>query len=169
MDYTPGVLELTFFGPESPNRVQSPLAKELALYVVLYSPIQMVADLPENYAKHAGAFQFIRDVPTDWEESIGLAGEVGEFVAVARRERGGPDWYLGALTDEQARSLSLPLGFLEAGASYEAEIYRDGGTADWRSNPYDLVIERRTVRSTDTLGLGLAPGGGAAVRLRKLQ
>jgi len=169
MDYTPGVLELTFFGPESPNRVQSTLAKELALYVVIYSPIQMVADLPENYAKHAGAFQFIRDVPTDWEESIGLAGEVGEFVAVARRERGGPDWYLGALTDEQARSLSLPLGFLEAGASYEAEIYRDGGTADWRSNPYDLVIERRTVRSTDTLGLGLAPGGGAAVRLRKLQ
>ncbi len=169
MDYTPGVLELTFFGADSPQRVQSTLAKELALYVVLYSPIQMVADLPENYAKHAGAFQFIRDVPTDWEESIGLAGEVGDFVAVARRERGGPDWYLGALTDEQARGLSLPLGFLEAGASYEAEIYRDGESADWSSNPYDLVIERRTVRSTDTLGLRLAPGGGAAVRLRKLQ
>ena len=106
MDFTPGIFNLTFQGPDSPQRVQTTLAKQLALYVVLYSPIQMAADLPENYDSAPDAFQFIVDVPTDWEESIALAGEVGDFVAIARKERGGNDWYLGALTDEEARMLS---------------------------------------------------------------
>lgn len=176
MDFTPGVFDL------EPNkrapvredmprsdpqiRVQTTLAKQLALYVVLYSPIQMAADLPENYEKRRDAFQFIVDVPTDWEESIGVAGEIGDYVAFARKERGGADWYLGAVTDENTRSVAIPLDFLDAGKSYIAEIYRDGAKADWKTNPYEMVIEKQNVARGDTMNLKLAPGGGAAVRLR---
>jgi alpha-glucosidase len=149
--------------------VQTTLAKQLALYVVLYSPIQMAADLPQNYEQRPDAFQFIVDVPTDWEDSIALAGEVGEFVAFARKERGGEDWYLGALTDETARQLSIPLSFLDSNVTYIAEIYRDGDDAHWKSDPYDLVIEERELSSGDVLALPLAAGGGAAVRFRMAQ
>jgi alpha-glucosidase len=169
MDYTPGIVDLTPTGLDGKHRVPHTLAKELSLYVVLYSPVQMAADLPENYAKHKDALQFIKDVPTDWDESIGLAGEVGDFVAIARRQRGKPDWFVGALTDENARKLPVSLSFLEPGARYAAEIYRDGDTADWKTRPYDLVIDRREVSSTDTLDLSLAPSGGAAIRLRKVR
>ncbi len=124
----------------------------------------MAADLPENYEKHPDAFRFIVDVPTDWERSVAVAGEVGEYVAIARQERGGDDWYLGALTDEEARRLSIPLSFLEVGRSYDARIYRDGDDAHWRTAPYDIAIETRTVSSTDVLDLPLALGGGAAIR-----
>jgi alpha-glucosidase len=126
----------------------------------------MAADLPENYAKHLEAFQFIKDVPTDWDESIGLAGEVGDYVAIARKQRGRPDWYVGALTDENARTLRLRLDFLDPKERYVAEIYRDGPQADWQARPYDLVIERRTVTAGDTLELALATSGGAAIRIR---
>ncbi len=166
MDFTPGIFDLTFKGADSKNRVQTTLAKQLALYVVLYSPIQMAADLPENYEERPDAFQFIVDVPTDWEESVAVAGEVGDFVAIARKERGGADWYLGALTDEEARPLSIPLDFLDSGEAYIAEIYRDGDNADWKSDPYDLVIEEREFSSDDVLELPLAAGGGAAIRFR---
>jgi alpha-glucosidase len=166
MDFTPGIFDLTFKGADSPFRVQTTLAKQLALYVVLYSPIQMAADLPENYEKRPDAFTFIEDVPTDWEQSIAVAGEVGDFVAFARRERAGSDWYLGALTDENARSLSLPLSFLDDGVSYAAEIYRDGDGAHWKTAPYELIIEERTVSRDDVLELRLAAGGGAAMRFR---
>lgn len=165
MDFTPGIFDLTFDGPDSPQRVPTTLAKQLALYVTLYSPIQMVADLPENYDRHPDAFRFIVDVPTDWEESIAVAGEVGDYVAFARQERGGKDWYLGALTDEQARELSIPLDFLEPGITYRAEIYRDGPGAHWKTNPYPVTIEQKDLEQGDVLGLPLAPGGGAAVRL----
>ena len=168
MDYTPGIVDLTFDGIDAPHRVQSTIAKELSLYVVLYSPVQMAADLPENYDKHPDAFRFIKRVPTDWDESIGLAGEIGDYVAVARKQRGTPDWYLGALTDESPRTLTLPLGFLDAGARYVAEIWRDGPEADWKTRPYDLVLEERAVTSADTLTLRLAASGGAAVHFRKL-
>jgi len=164
MDFTPGIFDLTPFGPESKYRVQTTLAKQLALYVVLYSPVHMAADLPENYAARPDAFRFITDVPTDWEESIGLAGEVGEHVAVARQERGGDDWYLGAVTDEEGRTLALPLDFLAEGRGYTAQVYRDGFHAHWKNNPYALEIEEFPVRRGDVLDLRLAPGGGAAVR-----
>ena len=164
MDFTPGIFDLTFKGEDSPFRVKTTLAKQLALYVVIYSPIQMAADLPENYEERLDAFQFIVDVPTDWEESIALAGEVGDFVAIARKERDGDDWYLGALTDEEERELSLPLSFLDAGTTYTAEIYRDGDDAHWHDDPYDLVIEQRELSSDDVLDLRLAAGGGAAIR-----
>ena len=169
MDYTPGVLDLTFDGPSGHHRVKHTLAKELSLYVVLYSPVQMAADLPKNYAKHANAFQFIKDVPTDWDESRALEGAVGDFVAIARKQRGSSDWFLGALTDEVARFLPIKLDFLDAKARYEAVIYRDGPYANWESRPYDLVIERRAVTATDTLDLTLASGGGAAVRFRRIR
>lgn len=165
MDYTPGIFDLEPNGPDAESRVETTLAKQLALYVVLYSPIQMAADLPENYEARPKAFQFIKDVPTDWEQSIGLAGEVGDYVAFARKKRDGADWYLGAITDENARKLSLPLKFLDTGVTYTAEIYRDGERADWKTNPYDMIIEKKQVTSVDILDLPLAAGGGAAVRL----
>jgi alpha-glucosidase len=165
MDYTPGIVALE--GYAIGNRVQHTLAKELSLYVVLYSPVQMAADLPENYDKHPDAFQFIKDVPVDWDESIGLAGEVGDFVAIARKQRGAPDWFLGALTDEYPRQLALKLDFLDPGARYVAEIYRDGPEADWKTRPYDLVVDKREVTAADTLDLRFAASGGAAVRFRR--
>jgi alpha-glucosidase len=166
MDYTPGIVDLAFEGPDGRHRVPHTLAKELSLYVVLYSPVQMAADLPENYAKHPQALQFIKDVPVDWDESVALAGEVGDFVAIARKQRGNPDWFVGALTDEQPRQLALKLDFLDPRTRYVAEIYRDGPDADWRTNPHDLVVERRPVTAADVLELRLARSGGAAIRIR---
>jgi len=164
MDFTPGIFDLTFKGPDAEQRVSTTLAKQLALYVVLYSPIQMAADLPENYSKYADAFRFILDVPTDWEDSRALAGQVGDFVVFARRERGGDDWYLGAITDEAARTVTVALDFLDAGKSYSATVYRDGDKADWRANPYDYVIEKLDVGQGQSLDLKLAAGGGTAIR-----
>ena len=148
------------------RQLQTTLAKQLAIYVVIYSPIHMVPDLPENYLERPAAFQFVVDVPTDWEQSRSLAGAVGEYIVTARQERGGEDWYLGAITNEHARRLSIELGFLDAGKDYIAEIYADGADADWASNPYSMNISRREVASDDTLELGLAAGGGAAIRFR---
>ncbi len=168
MDFTPGIFDLTFAGADAEQRVSTTLTKQLALYVVLYSPIQMAADLPENYLEHADAFQFIKDVPTDWEESIAVAGEVGEFVVFARQERAGEDWFLGATTNEDARSVTIPLDFLQKGQRYRATVYRDGDDAHWDTNPYDYVIEEQTVTATDSLELKLAAGGGTAIRFEAL-
>ena len=132
----------------------------------------MAADLPRNYKKHPDAFKFIQDVPTDWQRSIALAGEVGEYVVFARQERGGKsqgeDWYLGAITDDIARELTIPLDFLTPGESYLAEIYRDGDEANWRNNPYDYVIEHQKVDSQQLLTLKLASSGGTAIRFKTL-
>ena len=169
MDFTPGIFNLTFNGPDSVNRVQTTLAKQLALYVVIYSPIQMAADLPENYALNPEAFQFIRDVPTDWENSIALQGEVGDFVVTARQERGGQDWFLGAVTDEHARTLTVPLDFLAEGQRYRADIYRDGEGAHWHDDPYPVIVEHRDVTAGDVLTLELAAGGGTAIRFAAIE
>lgn len=167
MDFTPGIFDMDY-DKNKVNRPQTTLAKQLALYVVLYSPIQMAADLPENYEAKMDAFQFIRDVPTDWEQSKAIAGEVGEYVAFARQERDGKDWYLGAISDEKARKFDVSLDFLTPGKSYEAQIYRDGDKADWQSNPYDIVIEKKRVTSKDKLAIRLATSGGLAVRFKAL-
>ncbi|WP_394495277.1 glycoside hydrolase family 97 protein [Shewanella sp. ENK2] len=164
MDFTPGIFNLAPEGLDAVNRVQTTLAKQLALYVVLYSPIQMAADLPRNYVERLDAFQFIQDVPTDWSESIAVAGEIGDFVAFARKDRASEDWYLGALTDESERELTIKLDFLSSDKSYQAQIYRDGAEADWKSNPYDYVIENKQVTAKDTLTLALATSGGVAIR-----
>ncbi|WP_076537824.1 glycoside hydrolase family 97 protein [Shewanella sp. UCD-KL21] len=168
MDFTPGIFNLAPQGLDAVNRVQTTLTKQLALYVVLYSPIQMAADLPRNYVERLDAFQFIQDVPTDWSESIAVAGEVGDFVAFARKDRRSDDWYLGALTDEQARSFDVELSFLDKNRQYEAQIYRDGAKANWETNPYDYVIETQNVTANDTLGLNLAKSGGTAIRFKAL-
>ena len=160
MDFTPGILSLEGRG----QAVQTTLAKQLALYVVLYSPIQMAADLPENYAKHADAFQFIKDVAVDWSETRVLNGEVGDYVTIVRKDRHGEDWFLGSITDENGRVLAVPLSFLDPGRRYTAEIYRDGEGANWQSNPFAFATEKREVTSADTLSLRLAAGGGQAIR-----
>ena len=161
MDFTPGVLTLRGSGG---RRIQSTIAKQLALYVVIYSPIQMAADLPENYARFAKPFQFIRDVPVDWADTRVLNGEVGDYVTFARKDRNSEDWYLGAITDEQPRTLTVPLAFLDAGRKYTATIYRDGADAGFEGNPASIEIESRAVTSQDTLTVKLAPGGGQAIR-----
>ena len=174
MDFTPGIFDMGFngLGADS-NRPQTTLAKQLALYVVLYSPIQMAADLPSNYLAKPDAFQFIQDVPTDWQHSIALQGEVGDYVVFARKERkrdhySGNDWYLGAVTDENARTLQVKLDFLEKGKRFEAQIYRDGDKAEWVNNPYDLTVEKRIVSASDKLTLKLATSGGVAIRFKAL-
>ena len=164
MDFTPGIFNLTPRAADPDHRVPSTLMRQLALYVVLYSPVQMAADLPENYGRFPDAFRFIVDVPTDWEESIALAGEVGDYVVYARQERGGEDWYLGAITDDGARDVNVPLSFLDEGRRYQATIYRDGEGAHWRSNPYAYVIETRVLDRNQSLALTLAAGGGTAIR-----
>jgi alpha-glucosidase len=163
MDYTPGVVSLT---GKNGQEIQSTLARQLALYVALYSPIQMAADLPEHYAARPDAFQFIKDVAVDWDESRVLAGEVGEFVAIARKQRGGPQWFIGAINDRNARDLRLTLDFLDPGKRYRAEVYRDGEGAGWKGEArFRFVRETREVARGDAFKLWLAGGGGAAVRL----
>jgi len=171
MDFTPGIFDILIERgtgrPRRPDepRVRTTLAKQLALYVVLYSPLQMAADLPENY-EHQPAFQFIRDVAVDWDTTRVIAGKIGDYVIVARRERNGPTWYLGAITDEEARTFDVPLSFLAPGRKYVAEIYADGPGANWLTNPLPVTISKRPVDATSRLHIVLAPGGGQAIRIR---
>jgi alpha-glucosidase len=170
MDFTPGIFDLFERSsgharrPDEP-RVRTTLAKQLALYVVIYSPLQMAADLPENYANQP-AFQFIRDVAVDWDTTRVIAGKIGDYVVVARRERGGQSWFLGAITDEERRTFDVPLSFLTPGRRYVAEIYADGPNASWLDNPLPVTITSRPVTSLSRLHLVLAPGGGQAIRIR---
>jgi alpha-glucosidase len=166
MDFTPGVLSLTGQGN---TPILSTKAKQLALYVVLYSPVQMAADLPENYEKDLAAFQFIKDVPTDWEDTRVLNGEVGDYVTFARKDRNSADWFVGSVTDENGRALNIKLDFLTPGRRYEAQFYHDGEGADYRTEGrHALIVEKRIVRAGDTMALKMAPGGGAAIRFRAL-
>ncbi len=168
MDYTPGIFDLTFEQAGRPDRrVHTTLAKQLALYVVLYSPLQMAADLIENY-ENQPAFRFIEDVPVDWSATRVLLARIGDYVAIARKDKHSEDWYIGAVTDEQARLLELPLSFLQAGKTYRAEIYCDGPGADWQDNPLSIEITSFAATSADTLKAALAKGGGMAVRLIKV-
>jgi alpha-glucosidase len=174
MDFTPGIFDLLIErgsgGARQPDqpRVRTTLAKQLALYVVLYSPLQMAADLPENYERQP-AFQFVRDVAVDWDTTRVIDGRIGDYVVVARRERGGQTWFVGAITDEERRTLDVPLSFLTPGRRYVAEIYADGPNAHWLDNPLPVNITRRTVTSATRLRVALAPGGGQAIRIRPAQ
>ena len=170
MDFTPGIFDImrTKTGPARTNeesRVRTTLAKQLALYVVIYSPLQMAADLPENYEGQP-AFQFIKDVAVDWDTSRVIDGKIGDYVIVARKQKNSPQWFLGAITDEQARTFNVPLTFLERGRSYTAEIYADGPGANWLTNPTPVAISRRTVTRNSSLRISLAAGGGQAIRIR---
>jgi alpha-glucosidase len=165
MDFTPGILSLMGRGN---TPIPSTLARQLAYYVTIASPIQMAADLPENYEANPGPFQFIKDVAVDWDDTRMLEGAVGDYAVFARKERGKPTWFLGGITDEEARDLDLSLAFLDPGVRYRAEIYRDGEGADFRTNPRAIAIEKRNVTASDRMKLRMAPGGGFAVRLVRL-
>jgi len=171
MDFTPGIFDLLIErGTGRPRRPEeshprTTLAKQLALYVVLYSPLQMAADLPENYVNQP-AFQFIRDVAVDWDTTKTIDGRIGDYVIVARKARNSPEWFLGAITDEEARTFDVPLSFLTKGQKYVAEIYADGPGANWRDKPLSVAISKRDVDSSTRLSVALAPGGGQAIRIR---
>ena len=162
IDYTPGIFDIKFNKYKPNNQVNTTLAQQLALYVIIYSPLQMVADLPENYEGNP-AFQFIKDVGVDWDTSIVLNGEIGDFITIARKERNADKWFLGSITDESERTLEVSLNFLDKGKEYNATIYSDGENADWDKNPTAYKIESKKISSADKLILKLAPGGGTAI------
>jgi alpha-glucosidase len=174
MDFTPGVFDLLLErGTGRPRRLdesrpRTTLAKQLALYIVIYSPLQMAADLPENYVKQP-AFQFIRDVAVDWDTTKVIDGKIGDYVIVARKARNSPEWFLGAITDEDARTFDVPLSFLTKGEKYVAEIYADGPGASWSENPLSVAISKRNVDSNTHLSVVLAAGGGQAIRIRPVK
>ena len=168
MDYTPGIFKLTRFSSDTSRRIHTTLAKQLALYVTIYSPLQMAADYPENYAVHMDAFQFIKDVPTDWDDTRVLAAEPGDYVMIARKGKASNDWFLGAITDEQPRELNVDLSFLDGGKEYEATIYADADGADWLKNPEAYQIKKLKINLKSHLKLKLAPGGGAAISIKAL-
>ncbi|MCU0452038.1 MAG: glycoside hydrolase family 97 protein [Bacteroidetes bacterium] len=167
MDYTPGIFEIKMehYFPDKKEQVHTTLAKQLALYVTMYSPIQMAADLPENYEKYPDALQFIKDVAVDWDEKHVLEAEPGDFVTIARKARGKHEWFVGAITDENARTATAALSFLPESATFVATIYADGPNAHWEKNPKAYRISRSLVRRDTVLKLRLAEGGGAAVSI----
>ncbi|HJU87998.1 MAG TPA: glycoside hydrolase family 97 protein [Gemmatimonadaceae bacterium] len=171
MDFTPGIFDIEIKRPTgTPRRPEEPrprttLAKQLALYVVLYSPVQMAADLPENYQGQP-AFKFIRDVAVDWDTTRVLQGRIGDYVIVARKAKGRDEWFVGAISDEEGRTFDVPLRFLTAGRRYVAEVYADGPNAHWRDAPLPVTISSRPVTSATRLRMVLAPGGGQAIRIR---
>jgi alpha-glucosidase len=162
MDYTPGIVSLKGRGDTD---LLSTLARQLALYVVVYSPVAMAPDLQENYEANPIAFGFIREVPVDWEETRVLAGAIGEAVVVARKDRKSADWYIGGVTNEAARETKVALDFLPAGQRFTAHIYRDGPTAEAGPKGKDMIHETRAVGRGDVLTLRMAPAGGFAIRL----
>ena len=163
MDYTPGIFDVGISQGYEGRDVHSTTAKELSLYVVLYSPIQMLADLPENYVKQP-AFKFLQDVPVDWEDTQVLNAAIGEYVTIVRKDRNSNDWYLGSLTNEESRTFEIALSFLDENKKYQAQIYADAEGITWKSNAHKVAISQKIVSSADTLQLKLAPGGGTAIR-----
>jgi glucan 1,4-alpha-glucosidase len=165
MDYTPGIFKLKNYAADTTRRVHTTLAKQLALYVTMYSPLQMVSDLPQNYMAHMDAFQFIKDVPVDWEDTKIIEAEPGDYLTIARKKKGEDAWFIGAITDEHKRLSRLPLGFLDKKVKYMATVYKDAPAADWKANPEAYVIEHIPVTSESTLNIQLANGGGAAISI----
>lgn len=165
MDYTPGIFEMDVskLNPHSQAHVNATIANQLGIYVVLYSPLQMAADLPENYSRFMDAFQFIKDVPVAWSESIYLEAEPGRYVTTARREKGSGNWFVGNVNGYEARTTELSLDFLEEGKAYAATIYTDAADADYKTNPQAYEIVTKRVTASDTLQLTSAPGGGFAI------
>ena len=170
MDYTPGIFEmdLATFSPEKDTHVLSTICGQLALYVTLYSPLQMAADLPENYARFMDAFQFIKDVPVDWQRSVYLEAEPMEYVTIARKDKNSDAWYMGSVTGAKPHDSVIKLDFLDKDRKYEATLYVDGKTADYRTNPQSYVITKKKVTAKTTLKLHSAAGGGFAVSIKPL-
>jgi glucan 1,4-alpha-glucosidase len=168
MDYTPGIFQIKLdrYQPGKKEQVHTTLAKQLALYVTMYSPLQMAADLPENYERFMDAFQFIKDVAVDWDDTRILEAEPGDYLTIARKAKNKEEWYIGAITDEQAREVKVPLSYLTPKRSYVATLYLDAENAHWETNPMAYRIQHFLVNDRTTLKVSLASGGGAAISLR---
>lgn len=169
MDYTPGIFEgdLSVYGSNK-AKLSTTLVKQLALYVTMYSPLQMAADLYTNYEKYPDAFQFIKDVAVDWDDTYILEAEPGDYITIARKAKGKDEWYVGGITDENSREATIDLSFLPRGKNYRAVIYADGEKADWRTTPKDYVIFSKKVNSKTVLKQRLAPSGGVAVSIKPM-
>ena len=169
MDYTPGIFEgdLSVYGSNK-AKLSTTLVKQLALYVTMYSPLQMAADLYTNYEKYPDAFQFIKDVAVDWDDTYILEAEPGDYITIARKAKGKDEWYVGGITDENSREAPIDLSFLPRGKNYRAVIYADGEKADWRTTPKDYVIFSKKVNSKTVLKQRLAPSGGVAVSIKPM-
>lgn len=170
MDYTPGIfqIKMDYYKPESKYQVHTTLAKQLALYVTIYSPIQMAADLPENYERFPEAFTFIEQVPVDWSDTKILKAEPGDYIVIARKDKNSENWFLGAITDEKERSFDMKLDFLDA-KNYEMIVYKDADDSHWKDNPMKYEIEKYDVEKNDLINLKLAPGGGTAIILKMIK
>lgn len=168
MDYTPGIfqIKLDYYNTGNKYQVHTTLAKQLALYVTMYSPLQMAADLPENYEKRLDAFQFIKDVPVDWDDTKVLEAEPGDYIVTARKQKGKDAWFIGAITDENKREVQVNFNFLEPKKTYVVTIYGDAPDAHWETNPMAYSIQNYTVTSKTILKLKLAAGGGAALMVK---
>lgn len=171
MDYTPGILETEVknVNPNNTSQVRSTLAKQLGLYVTMYSPLQMAADLPENYERFADAFQFIKDVPVDWQESVYLEAEPGRYITIARKDKHSDNWYIGNTSNENGHTSELLLNFLDKNKKYEATIYADAKNADWQTNPKAYTITKQKVNAKTKLKLTAAKGGGYAISIKEIK
>ncbi|WP_027385008.1 glycoside hydrolase family 97 protein [Epilithonimonas caeni] len=171
MDYTPGIFQtkLDYYFPGDKRFVKTTLAKQLALYVVMYQPLQMAADLPENYARHMDAFQFIKDVAADWDDTKILSAEPGDYIHTARKAKGTDNWFVGGITDENARDFTVDFSFLDKGRKYEATIYEDGKDADYINNPQSYHIYKKTVDSKTKLPVHLVRSGGYAISVKPVK
>ncbi|HRP94565.1 MAG TPA: glycoside hydrolase family 97 catalytic domain-containing protein, partial [Ignavibacteriaceae bacterium] len=167
MDYTPGIfqIKMDYYKPGSKFQVHTTLEKQLALYVTIYSPIQMAADLPENYERFPDAFSFIEQVPVNWSDTKILKAEPGDYIIIARKDKNSDNWFVGAITDEEARSFEIKLDFLDADR-YEMTTFKDAKDSDWEKNPMKYEIEKSTIKKNQTIKLNLASGGGTAIILK---
>ena len=171
MDYTPGIFEteMKYVNPNNNNQIRTTLARQLALYVTMYSPLQMAADLPENYEKFMDAFQFIKDVPVDWQKSVYLEAEPGRYITIARKDKHSNDWYVGCTAHEGGHTSELLLNFLDKNKKYEATIYADAKDAHWKTNPKAYTITKQKVNAKTKLKLTAAQGGGYAISIKEIK
>jgi hypothetical protein len=166
MDYTPGIFETQLkTWSNNTSYVHTTLCGQLSLYLVMYSPLQMAADLPENYEKFDDAFQFIRDVAVDWDDSKYIEAEPGDYITVARKAKGTNNWFVGGKCDENGHEAVVKLDFLDKGRTYKCDIYQDAKDADYKNNPKAYVISHRTVKKGDVIKIKEAHGGGFAMSL----
>lgn len=171
MDYTPGIFETQIWNvnPDNKSYARSTLAKQLGLYLTMYSPLQMAADLPENYEKYADAFQFIKDVPVDWQKSIYLEAEPGRYITVARKDKNSNDWYIGCTANENGHTSHLKLDFLDKNKKYEATIYADAKNAHYKNNPKAYKISKQKVDANTSLSIIAKEGGGYAISIKEIK
>jgi hypothetical protein len=168
MDYTPGIFQtkISAYNPENDSYVHTTLTKQLALYVTMYSPLQMAADFPETYNKFMDAFQFIKDVAVDWDESYILEAEPGDYITIARKAKNKEEWYVGGISDENARVSTVTFKYLPNGKTFTANIYADGKDASYDKNPQSYTIRKMKVNAKTVIKQQIAPGGGFAISIK---